>query len=157
MDKNQAVIDFLLTCPSIANNPIFFNAIQAKDNTKEIITLANDRNVHRPYIDGSVDKRYTFTIIDFRSITYNPLVTIPGYTNENVTDMLDVQGVIDWIEQQNDDRVFPNFGSNCQIDAIHTLTDNPNLNGLDTGVTPVLAKYSISVQIDYLDKSKMII
>lgn len=156
MDKNQAVIDFLLTCPSIANNSVFFNAIQAKDNTKEILTIPNDKSVHKPYIDGSVDKRYTFTIIDFRSISYNPLVTVQGYTNENVADMLDVQGIIDWIDQQNDNRNFPNFGSDCQVEAIRTLTDNPNLNGLDTSLNPVLAKYSISVQIDYLDKSKVI-
>lgn len=154
MDKNQAVIDYLLTCPSIASNPVFFNAIQAKDNTKEIVTMANDRAMQTPYIDGSVLKRYTFTIVDFRSITYNALVTVPGYTNENVEDMLDVQGVIDWIEEQNDDRNFPNFGSDCEIDSIRTATDNPNLNGLDTTVTPVLAKYSIAVQIDYLDNSK---
>lgn len=156
MDKNQAVIDFLLTCPSIANNRVFFNAIQAKDNSKEILTIANDKVVHKPYIDGSVDKRYTFTIIDFRSISYNPLVNVQGYVNENVADMLDVQGIIDWIDAKNDARVFPNFGSDCQVDEIRTLTDNPKLDGLDTSVTPVLAKYSISVQIDYLDKSKMI-
>lgn len=156
VDKNQAVIDYLLTCPSISGNPVFFNAIQAKDLTKEIVTVANDRTIHTPFIDGSVEKRYTFTIIDFRSITYNPLVTVPGYTNENVEDMLDVQGVIDWIEEQNDNRNFPLFGESCVIDSIHTATDNPNLDGVDTSLTPALAKYSIAVQIDYLDNSKAI-
>lgn len=156
IDKNQAVIDYLLTCPSIAENPVFFNAIQAKDMTKEIVTIGNDTATNTPFIDGSVQKRYTFTIIDFRSITYNPLVTVPGYTNENVEDMLDVQGVIDWIEEQNVSRNFPDFGEGYLIDSIGTGTDNPNLDGVDTNITPALAKYSISVQIDYLDVSKAI-
>ena len=156
MDKNQAVIDFLLTCPAIANNPVFFNAIEAKDQTKEIITIADDRATQKPYIDGSVEKQYTFTIVDFRSISYIPLVTVPGYTNENVSDMLDVQGVIDWIELQNDSRNYPNFGTDCVIDSMRTATENPNLNGIDTSLNPALAKYSIAVQIDYLDKTKTI-
>ena len=154
IDKNQAIVDYLLQCPAIANNPVFFNAIQARDNTKEIVTQASDRNIHTPYIDGSVSKRYIFTIIDFRSITYNPLVTIAGYPNENIQDMLDVQGVIDWIEEQNDERHFPNFGEGCIIDEIRTNTDNPNLNGVDTSVTPALAKYSVSVYVNYLDVTK---
>ena len=154
IDKNQAVIDYLLTCPSIAGNPVFFNAIQAEDDTKEIVTIANDRNAHKPFIDGTVEKQYTFTIMDFRSMSYLPIVIGTGYSNENVEDMLDVQGVIDWIEDQNDARNFPNFGTDCIIDSIHTGADNPNLNGLDTNSSPALAKYSVSVVINYLDKSK---
>lgn len=161
VDKNKAVIEYLLTCPSIADNKIFFNHIQAEDNTKDIITIANDRAIHQPYIDGSVLKRYAFTIQDFRSITPNPLAFMPGeppvlYNNENVEDMLDVQGIIDWITEQNDNRNYPDFGSDCVIDEVTTTTENPNLNGIDSNVTPALGKYSVTVQINYLDNSKRI-
>lgn len=154
MDKNQSVIDYMLTCPTIANNPVFFNAIQAKDNNKEIITIANERNLHKPFIDGSVEKRYSFTICDFRSISFNPLVA--QLNNENVSDMLDVQNIIDWIDEQNDIKNFPDFGNDCLVEEIKTVTDNPNLNGVDNALTPALAKYSFSVQIDYIDNSKCI-
>ena len=159
MDKNTAVIKYLLTCPSIKNNPLFFNCIQAQDNTKDIITIANERVLHTAYIDGSIDKRYSFTIQDFRSMTPNPLAFVPGepivlYSNENLENMLDVQGIIDWIEEQNDARNFPDFGDKCIIDEIRTVTDNPALNGIDNNVTPALGKYSVTVQIDYLDKTK---
>ncbi len=115
--------------------------------------------MNRPYIDGSVLKRFAFTIQDFRSMTPNPLAFIAGeppvlYNNENVENMLDVQGIIDWIDEQNDARNFPNFGDKCVIDEIRTVTDNPNLNGIDNNVTPALGKYSVTVQIDYLDKTK---
>ena len=156
VDKNQAVIDFLLGCPQIANNRLFFNFINGEYNYKQFITISNDNSVNRPYVDGSVLKRYTFTIVDFRSVAYQAIVTVPGHTNENVDEMLDVQSIMDWIEEQADNENYPNFGADCIIDSMKTLSNNPNLNGVDTNVKPALAKYSMSIQIDYLDTSKVI-
>lgn len=152
--KEQAIIDYLIQCPKIKDTPLFFNLINAKDKTKQFITTANEKNLHRPYIDGSVLKQYTFTIIDFESVTYNAIVKSAGYSNENVDDYLQVQELIDWITQQNKNRNFPDFGEDCQIDVIRALTDNPRLDGIDASVKPALAKYSVSVQIDYLDNSE---
>lgn len=156
VDKNQAIIDFLLNCPQIAYNPVFFNAINAKDNDKQIITQANDVSLNSKYIDGSILKRYIFTLIDFRSVIYQPLPKVEGYVNENVEEMLDVQSIMDWVNEQADLQNYPDFGENCIIDSMSTTSDNPNLNGIDTNVTPALAKYSMSIQIDYLDTSKAV-
>lgn len=154
VDKNQAVIDFLITCPQIRDNPLYFNFINAKDDNKQIITIANDKSINRPYIDGSVLKRFTFTIVDFKSIAYKAIVKQAGYPDENVTDMLDVQGIIDWVTEQADNYNYPDFGTDCFIDDMRVTTDNPNLNGIDNSVQPALAKYSMSIQIDYIDNSK---
>lgn len=157
MDKNQSVIDFMLNCPVISSNPVFFNAIKAQDENKEIITIANDRTMNSNFIDGSVMKRYSFTIVDFRTISYNPVPKNTGLVerkSENVEDMFDVQGIIDWVEAQKDSGTFPDFGENCVIDDMTTTSDTPNLNGIDSGVAPSLAKYSITIQIDYIDNSK---
>ena len=156
VDKNQAVIDFLMTCPYVRDNPMFFNFINAKDDNKQFVTTANDKAINTTYIDGSVLRRYTFTIIDYKSIAYNALIVMQGYPDENVEDMFEVQTLIDWITEQEDLHNYPNFGSNCIIDEMKALTDNPNLNGIDTSVKPTLAKYSVSIQIDYLDISKQI-
>lgn len=156
VDKNQAVIDFLITCPIIQKSPLYFNFINAKDDNKQIITIANDKNIQRPYIDGSVLKRYTFTIVDFKSIAYNAIVKQTGYPTENVLDMLEVQDIIDWITEQADAQNYPDFGEDCFIDDMRATTENPNLNGVDNSVKPSLAKYSVSIQIDYIDNSKKI-
>ena len=156
VDKNQAVIDFLLDCPAIANNPLFFNFLKAEDENKQIITQANDRLLNKRYVDGSVLRRFTFSIIDFRSVAYQPLPKVPGYTSENVEELLDVQGIMDWVNAQADAHSYPDFGSDCFIDDMTTTADNPNLDGVDTSVTPALAKYSMSIRIDYIDKSKSI-
>lgn len=156
VDKNQAVIDFLLECPAIQSSPLYFQFINAKDDNKQIVTIGNERLLHRPFIDGSIAKRYTFTVIDFKSITYNAIPKGLNGTNENVEEMFEVQSIIDWVDEQATLRNYPDFGEDCEIDDIRALSDNPNLNGVDTSVQPALAKYSVSIQIDYTDNSKLI-
>ena len=156
IDKNQAVIDFLLNCPQLRDNPLFFNAIEATDNDKQIVTQSTDEALNKKFVDGSVMRRFIFSIIDFRSVIYQPLPKVEGYTSENVEEMFDVQGIMDWINEQADSQTFPNFGTSCQIDSMKTTSDTPNLNGIDTNVSPALAKYSMSIQIDYLDTSKAV-
>lgn len=156
MDKTKAVIEYLLNCPSIAESPLYFNFVNATDEDKQFVTDSNEKNIHEPFIDGSVLKRFTFTIIDYRSIAFQELPKLVISGNENVEEYLDVQAIIDWIEEQNQLKNFPDFGEFCVIDEIRTTSDNPNLNGVDNNVKPALAKYSISIQIDYLDNTKRI-
>lgn len=156
MDKTKAMIEYLITCPSIAESPLYFNFINAEDDDKQFVATANEKLMQRPFIDGSVQKRFTFSIIDFRSVAYQELAKLHIDTNENVEEFLDIQGIIDWIDQQNDLKNFPDFGSDCIIDSIATTTENPNLNGVDTSSKPALAKYSVSIQVDYIDTNKQL-
>lgn len=156
MDKNQAIIDFLLTCPAIIADPLFFNFLNAKDNNQQIITQSNDKSLQQTFIDGSVLKRYTFTLIFFKSVLYQAIPKVEGLVNENVEELGQVQAIIDWVTEQNDSQTYPDFGEDCEIDEIKALSENPGLNGVDTTVTPALAKYSVTIQVDYLDKSKAI-
>lgn len=156
VDKNQAMIDYLINCPSIRDNPVFFNFISAKEDNKQLLPVANDKTLDRSYIDGSVLKRYTLTLIDFKSVIYQAVVKAAGYTNENVEEMFDVQGIIDWVTEQGRKKVFPYFGSDCIVQSIRTVTDNPNLNGIDTSTSPATAKYSFSIQVEYLDTTDVI-
>ncbi len=154
VDKNQAIIDFISNCPAIAENPLFFNFLNAQSDNKQIITQSNDISTNRKYIDGSILKQFTFTLIDFRSIAYQPIPKVEGYVSENVEEMFDVQGILDWVNEQAESEHYPDFGEDCLIDEMITTSNNPNLDGVDTGVNPALAKYSITITISYLDRSK---
>lgn len=156
MDKTQAVIEYLLTCPKIEQSPLYFNFINATDEDKQFLTVANDKAMDKAFVDGSVLRRFTFTIIDYRSVAYQEMARYDIIANESVEEYLDVQAVIDWIDDQNDISNFPNLGPDCIVERIGTASTSPNLNGVDTEANPALAKYSISIQIDYLDKSKML-
>lgn len=153
MDKNQAVIDYFLTCDQIKDSPLYFNFVNAKDGTKHFLTLSQDKNIHEPYIDGSMLKRYSVTVQDFRSVSINPLVKMPQLVNENIADFADVQALIDWIAEQNKAKVFPDFGEDCIVENIQTTTDNPRLDQIDVTVSPPLARYSFTVQVNYVDYS----
>lgn len=156
MDKTQAVINFLIECPQIKSSPLYFQFAHAEEDNKQFVTVANDINIQRPYIDGSVLKRYSFTLIDYKSLAYRAIVKDTGYTDENVEEYLQVQDIIDWINTQADNENYPDFGEYYEIDNMKALSDIPNLNGIDTSMKPVIAKYSFSVQIDYIDKTKVI-
>lgn len=156
VDKNQAIIDYLITCPAIQSNPLYFNFISAKDKSKQLITSANERVLDRTYIDGSVLKTYTATIIDFRAMAYKAVVKQLGYSDENIEDMWNVQDLINWISEQDELHNYPDFGDDCVVEEIRTTTENPVLDGIDTSTTPPLAQYSFTIEVKYLDTSKVI-
>lgn len=156
VDKSKQVINYLLTCPDIQDTPLYFNFINAKKDNKQFITVANDVSSQVPYLDGSVAKIYTFTIMDYRSVNYNPLVTVGDYSNENVDELQDVNALIDWITAQNKIHEFPDFGPECHIDKIEAVTNIADLSGVDTSLTPMLAKYRIVIRISYLDNTDVI-
>lgn len=156
MDKNDAMITYLTTCPAIANTPMYFNFIHARDNNKQFITLANDRSMNKRYIDGSVLKQYSITLIDFKSSAYNPIIKSSPGSDENIEDMLSVQQIIDWIDEQEENHNYPNFGDGYIVEKIEANTENPVLDGIDTSTTPILTQYSVTINVTYLDTTKVI-
>lgn len=156
VNKHQAVVDYIITCPTILNSPLYFNFINAKNDTNQFFTNSTDSYTNRSYVDGSVEKIYTFTILTFKSAADTAVVKMSGYENENLSDMSDVQNLIEWIREQNEARNFPNFGEDCIIDSIETTTEEPKFDGIDDQVSPPLAVYSTSIQIKYIDISDKI-
>ena len=156
VDKNQAIINFLLTCPAIQANPLFFNFLNAKDDNKQLVAQGNEKSMNVKFVDGSERKRFTFTIVDYKNVAYSAIPKLAGYVDENVQEIMEVQSIMDWITEQNELRNYPDFGSDMIIEEMRTLSENPNLNGVDTSITPALAKYSVSIQIDYIDTSKVL-
>jgi len=154
VDKNKAVIEYLNQCPQIANNPLFFNFGKVEDNAKQLITTSTNKNVEPKYIDGSVLKQYTFTIIDFRSAIYQALVADQtNYPNENVEDMMDVQGIIEWIKEQDKLKNYPVFGDKNKVERIEALTDTPTFKSIEPNE---IISYNISIRLTYLDTTDCI-
>lgn len=156
MDKNEQLVNYFLTCPQIKDSPLYFNFIKAEDSTTQILTDSNDIYAIRTYIDGSELKLYNFTIIMFRSVSPTAIAKVSGYTNENIVDLADIQALIDWVTEQNEIHNYPDFGENCIVQSIKSTTVNPIYSGIDTEVSPNLAVYNVTFQIEYLDISKKI-
>lgn len=157
IDKNERIITYLWHCPAIKQNPIFFNYGEKEDNNQLFITVANSIDVEKKFIDGSKECVYTFTMVFYKSASYNPV--IEGLSDENMEEFIDIQSIADWIDEQNDNNIFPDFGKDCVIDSIETLTNMPITDrntSEDENAQPALAQYSLGVRIRYLDNSKVL-
>ena len=155
IDKNKAVINFIASYPDIQTNPLFINFINAKNDTIQFLTSSNDNRLNKPFIDGSVKKRYTFSLVISKSIT-DMAIAKDILTNENLDDLANIQAMMDWINEQGENHNYPNFGENCVIEDMHTTAENPSVDGINTAITPALCLYSLEIWIDYIDYTKVI-
>ena len=155
MDKNKAVLEFITTYSGIETSPIFINFINANNDNVQLLTASNEKGLNRRFIDGSVMKRYTFSLVITKTIT-NTAIAKDILTNENIDDIADIQAFMDWVNEQGDNHNYPNFGEDCVIEEMHTTSENPSLDGINTEVSPALALYSMEIRIDYIDYSKVI-
>ena len=154
IDKNKVMIEFLRNCPVIDKNPLYFNFGNIEDNSYQVITDSNDTSLSQPYIDGSILKRYTFYIDCFKTIAYNKV--IKGYQDENLYDISEVQAILDWVNEQDRNKIYPDFGEDCLIDSMQSTTESPDLHSVEDTTTSPIAVYRISIQIDYIDNTKKI-
>ena len=152
MDKNQAVTDFFQTYADISNNPLFFNFGDIENDAYQVNVTTNDVSLNRKYIDGSELRRYTIYIDSFKSVSTTPVIS--GRSAENIDDMQEVQHLLDWIIAQADNRNYPDFGEDCIIDSMSTMSTEPVLIGIDSSLNPPIAIYRIAIRIDYIDNSK---
>lgn len=154
IDKNKAVLKFLNDCPVIKDNPLFFNFGDVEDGSSQYTTSSNDEALNTTFIDGSKKKLFTFNIMTFKTISSNAIIKDDSILNENVEDLAELQEIIEWVNEQGEDNVFPNFGEGCQIESMATTTDIPYYEGVETSVSPALAMYSIAIRIEYIDYTK---
>ena len=158
VDKNTATLDFIATYPDVQTNPLFVNFINAKDNNIQFLTDSNDKVLNKPFIDGSVMKRYTFSLVITKSISSMAIAKDLelGLLSENLDDIANIQALMDWVNEQGDNHNYPDFGDKCIIEDMHTTAENPSVDGINTEVTPALALYSMEIRIDYIDYTKVI-
>lgn len=164
MDKNEAMVKFLMNCPTIQENPLFFNFADVESGNNHFITEKD--TLRQRYIDGSMLKQYTFSIASYSSVSHNAIVNGETIIDENMENMAKVQEILDWINEESElakqyrepglNPHYPDFGEDCIIDDMITLTSDPDIDGIDTSVNPPIARYSVGVKLVYLDKSKVL-
>lgn len=154
-DKNKATIAFIANYEGIATSPIFVNLINATDNDVQILTSSNEKYLNKPFVDGSVKKQYTFSIVVTKTIT-NLALLKDGIIGENIDDLAEMQAFMDWINEQGENQNYPDFGEDCVIEEMHTTAENPSIDGINSEISPPLALYSMDIRIDYIDYSKVI-
>lgn len=149
MDYVTPFLKWLLNSDYIRGNKLFLNAVEAKDNNIQIVTQQIMRSQDKEYVDGSVLHRIVFTVFDFKSISFNQLVKTMVENAENVVDLLEAGQIIDYVEQRNKEKDFPDFGKDFEVQRIYSEYGSPSTPSVDG--TAQLAKYSIPIVCEVLD------
>lgn len=165
VSMNKQILEYIYECPVVAENPMYFCVAEERNNNNQMVVSSETPIDVIEFIDGTVERTYKAEILMYKSVAYNPIVTdeeggkvVPSelYLNENLEDMQDGQTLIDWIDEQNENRHFPNFGEKCIIESVKTSSSRPVLNGINPELEPPLAQYSVGLEIKYLDISKQL-
>lgn len=117
----------------------------ADDSPDSVSFLTNySGKVVKKYVRAA-DKEYAFSIL----ITWK-------YSTE--TDDLNLQAMnfaqefMDWIEKQNCEKNFPDFGDKCRVKKIENLQNMPNLATIDW--ENMVAQYMIQCRVLYFEKER---
>lgn len=132
-----ALWEWFAGCAEIAR--LFFNF--GGDGDGDTVIAPSGDTLLDDYIDGSQRRRYAFEL--YRTL---PLTTDPN-DDGNVLMLEDVESVLQWVRDQNDDGNYPEFPDGCTIDSVSVLED---MNGYVSMVDQSTARYMIPMAITYI-------
>lgn len=154
MDCISPFIKWLLQSKYIKNNKVFLNAIEAEDNNLQIITQQITENQVKKYVDGSKSYLITFSINNYKSVSYNQLVKTMIERDENVTDILDVQKIIEFVKEMEKKGNYPNFADNITVEKVYCQYDTPSTPVVDSSFSPPLAKFTIPIVFEVFEDAE---
>ncbi|MGO5166427.1 MULTISPECIES: hypothetical protein [unclassified Candidatus Paralachnospira] len=121
-----------------------FNFSPESPDSIAMITNYSDK-VRKKYIRCGSEKEYGFTILITKT-----------YSSEqddlNLEAMNFCQAFMDWLEDQDRKKNYPEFPDSCQIRKMECLQNMPNLAGVNA--EEGLARYMIQCRIIYFEKER---
>ncbi|WP_415967168.1 hypothetical protein [Faecalitalea cylindroides] len=142
MTKHDAVHSFIKKkIDELTEQTLGFNYSSEEVGQIAITTDFSDRVIKKYFIGA--EKAYGFTITLIRPYSTD-------LDSLNLECMNFVQSFMDWIDEQNRKKNFPDFGESCQIKKMENLQNMPNLSGINP--KEGLARYQIQCRIIYFDK-----
>lgn len=151
MDFITPFIEWLLKSNYIKNNKVFLNAVEAQDNNVQIVTQQIAENQVTKYIDGSKTYPITFSINNFKTISYNQIVKSMVSGNENISDWLDVSKVIEFVNEMEDKKQYPIFPNGITVEKVYCQYNTPNTPAIDSSSSPALAKFTIPIVFEVFE------
>lgn len=134
---HSALWEWLAGCATITK--LFFNFSGQEDGDTAIATAGD--TLLDDYIDGSQRRRYAFELIRYLPASF------AANDDSNVLMMEDVDGIVAWVQQQNDDGAFPTFPAGYTVESVGVLEEGA---GYVAAQDQNVAKYMIPFAIDYI-------
>lgn len=141
MTKFEAVFEYLKKYPPLYDI-LYFNKTQEYAETTSVNTVYSDYAVQE-YTCGNSDREFIFAIKQMK--TYDA----SGTSGINRQSIADVQAFMDWIDEQNANKNFPEFPENCTVYKIENLQNMPELSGTNDQGN---AEYMFQCRICYTER-----
>lgn len=142
MTKHDAMMEFFRPkVEELAGQLPGFNFSSSDPNAVAFVTTYSDK-IRKKYVRAA-EKEYGFSII----------ITKPysgSMDDANLEAMNFVQAFMDWLDEQNKARNYPQFPGNYQIKKMENLQNMPNLAGVN--LQEGLARYMIQCRVIYFEK-----
>lgn len=137
MSKHEAMVEYLKQYPGLRSF-LYFNTASNTIGNISVQTVYSDEWEEQD-ITGHGTKRYDFAIVFMARQDQ-------GTSYANVSKMDDVQAFMDWIQRQDQEKNFPDFGD-CEVYSIENLQNMPNLAAASESV----AKYMFQCRVRYYE------
>lgn len=141
-DAMKAYFEPVVT--ELANTVLNFNFSPESVDSIGFLTNYSDK-VLKKYIRAGADKAYGFTILVTKEYS-------TGCDDQNLEAMNFVQGLMDWLDGQNRNRDYPDFGERCTIKKIENLQNMPNL--AEVNQEEGYARYMFQCRVVYFEKER---
>ena len=151
--RYAATLAFLKQCPALSGL-LGLNAI-AGENVR-VLTQGSSRAENRHYIDGSEGRAFDFVIEFYKPLNTLPYIAERGEDNQNLKSVLDVQELSSWRDEQRYEGNAPDFGDQCVVDDVKSMNNEPVLAWVDAQQAPPIAKYTVTVRVEYIDYTNSI-
>lgn len=125
----------------LVDDVLHFNFSDEAPDNISFLTNYSDK-VIKNYVRAS-QKEYGFTILITKAYSTSA-------DDLNLEAMNFAQRFMDWIEEQNRLKNYPDFGSDCEILKIENLQNMPNLAGVNQ--EEGLARYMLQCRVIYMEK-----
>lgn len=125
----------------LENNYLYYQSANAEPGIRMIVPEFGDY-VNRTDILGYKYKSYVFIFIAYEQID-------TGTSDVNITNMEIMDSFNEWLEEQIEDKNYPDFGDNCDEYEIQPLQ---NMANLATITEDGLAKYMLGCRINYREE-----
>ena len=139
MTKADAIIEYFNNYPQLYSWLYLNSVTNSVGNTA---MLTDSDNVLREYIDGSKDKEYIFAIAMVKDFD-------TGTSDINANALGESENLIEWVEENNNNETYPDFGEKCSIEEIEIINNVPQL-AIDSENN--IARYLISMKINYTER-----
>lgn len=125
----------------LEDNYLYFESADAYPNVRVLVPNYGDY-INRTDILGNKYKSYSFVFIGYETLD-------PGTSDVNVDNLAAFDAFNDWLEEQKENKNFPDFGEKCSEYDIIILQNMANIGTISEDG---LAKYMLGVRIDYKEE-----